>query len=140
MSVVIDEKYAAECVSLDPNDLNPAFVRYTADLAHWGTLLADAKREAALAELAAQMTSADLDSLARETLYADKKPTEAAIAAWIAKHPLNEQVARAVIEAQFVVDKVRAIYEAIKSKRDMLVGLGAQARAELQGDPMLRLA
>jgi hypothetical protein len=49
-----------------------------------------------------------------------------------------QQAEQALINASYHVDKVRAVYDALRAKRDMLVGLGAQQRAEMQGDPTIR--
>ena len=136
---VFDEKYATECVKLEPTALEEEFVRYTPDLAYWGGQLADAKREAALVKLARDTAASDLDSAGRDALAGEKKPTEAAVSAWVQKHPLMQESERALIAAEYHVDRVRAVYDAIRAKRDMLVGLGAQARAEMQGDPLTRL-
>jgi len=56
----------------------------------------------------------------------------------VQKHPVMQQAEQALIEAGYHVDKVRAVYDALRAKRDMLVGLGAQQRAEMQGDPTIR--
>lgn len=133
-----DEKYAGECVRLEPTALEEEFVRYTPDLAFWGAQLAEAKRDEALLKLARDTTSSDLDGAARDALAGDKKPTEAAVSAWVQKHPVMQQAEQALINASYHVDKVRAVYDALRAKRDMLVGLGAQQRAEMQGDPTIR--
>lgn len=138
--MAFDDKYASECVKLEPTALEEEFVRYTPDLAYWGAQLADAKRDEALVKLARDTTASDLDAAARDALAGEKKPTEAAVSAWVQKHPTMQEAERAVIDSAHHTDKVRAVYDAIRAKRDMLVGLGAQARAEMQGDPVTRIA
>jgi hypothetical protein len=140
MSAAYDEKYAKECVRLEPTALEEEFVRYTADLAYWGERLAEAKRTEALDKLQRDVVAADLDVAAREALAGDKKPTEAAVSAWVQKHPAMLESEKNLIECGFHVDRVRATYDALRAKRDMLVGLGAQQRAELQGEPTIRAA
>lgn len=139
MSITYDEKYASECVRLEPTALEEEFVRYTADFAYWGAQLASAKQEESLAKLARDTTAADLDVGAREALAGDKKPTEAAVAAWVAKHPAMQAAEKDCIAATYSVDRVRAIWEALRAKRDMLVGLGAQHRAEMQHEPSIKV-
>ena len=138
MPMEFDEKYARECVKLEPTALEEEFVRYTADFAFWGAKIATAKQEEALTKLSRDTTAADLDVAAREALAGDKKPTEALIAAWVAKHPAMQAAEKEVIAATYDVDRVRAIWEAMRAKRDMLVGLGAQQRAEMQHEPSVK--
>lgn len=137
--MVFDEKYAKECVRLEPTALEEEFVRYTADLAYWGQRLAEVKQDEALKKLSRDTTQADLDVGAREALAGDKKPTEAMISAWVQKHPAMSAAEKECISATFEVDRVRAVWEAMRAKRDMLVGLGAQQRAEMQHEPSVKM-
>lgn len=139
MSVEFDEAFARSCVTLEAENLQGEFVKYTSDLAYWGSLLASAKQMESLAKLTKDTTAAELDGAARDVLAGDKKPTEGAIAAWVAKHPAMQEAEKGVIQATFEVDRVRAIWEALRSKRDMLVGLGAQQRAEMQHEPSVKM-
>ena len=134
-----DENYARESVALDATALDQEFVKYTGDFAYWGSKLASAKQMESLAKLAKETTAADLDASGREALAGDKKPTEGAIAAWITRHPAMQDAEKAVIAATFEVDRVRAVWEAMRAKRDMLVGLGAQQRAEMQHEPTVKM-
>lgn len=139
MATEFDEKYARECVKLEPTALEEEFVRYTADFAYWGAKVADARQEESLAKLARDTMAADLDIAAREALAGDKKPTEAMITAWVAKHPAMQSAEKDVIAATHAFDKLRAIWDALRAKRDMLVGLGAQHRAEMQHEPTVKV-
>jgi len=136
--IEFDESYARDCVKLEPTALEEEFVRYTGDFAYWGEKFACAKQEESLAKLSRDTTAADLDVGAREALSGEKKPTEAAVAAWVSKHPAMQAAEKEVIAATFSVDRVRAIWEALRAKRDMLVGLGAQQRAEMQHEPTVK--
>lgn len=138
MAIEFDDKYARECVKLEPTALEEEFVRYTADFAFWGAKYASAKQEESLAKLSRDTTAADLDVAAREALSGDKKPTEALVAAWVAKHPAMQAAEKEVIAATYDADRVRAIWDALRAKRDMLVGLGAQQRAEMQHEPVVK--
>lgn len=138
MSIEFDENFARECVKLDNTNLQGEFIKYTGDLSFWGAKLAFAKQTEALAKLAKEVMAADLDTLAREALAGDKKPTEATVAAWITRHPSMQEAEKAMIAATFEFDRVRAVFEALRAKRDMLVGLGAQQRAEMQHEPVVK--
>lgn len=133
-----DAEYARQCVALDNTDLQGEFCKYTADFSHWGEVYARAKQEESLAKLARDTTAADLDVQAREAMGGDKKPTEAAISGWVARHPAMQEAEKAVVVATYEMDRVRAVWEALRAKRDMLVGLGAQQRAEMQREPVVK--
>ncbi len=139
MSIEFDADFARECVKLEAENLQGEFVRYTADLAYWGEKLAQVKQAESLCKLSRDTTQADLDVSGREALAGDKKPTEGAIAAWIARHPAMQAAEKDLVAATYEVDRVRAVWEALRAKRDMLVGLGAQQRAEMQHEPAVKM-
>lgn len=136
---MFDKDYAQKCVVLDITNLQGEFVKYTADLAYWGQQVAEAKHQEALAKQQRDIQAADLDTLAREALMGDKKPTEAMVNGWVTRHPVMAQAEADLIVATFELDKMKAVYDALRSKRDMLVGLGAQQRAEMQHDPAVKV-
>lgn len=138
MNTDFDADFARECVALDQTNLQGEFVKYTSDLAYWGAKVASAKQTESLAKLAKDVMAADLDVAAREALTGDKKPTEATVAAWVTRHPSMREAEQALIAATHDFDRVRAVWEALRAKRDMLVGLGAQQRAEMAQEPVLK--
>ena len=133
-----DAAFARECVTLDNTNLQGEFVKYTSDFAFWGAKLASAKQEESLAKLAKEALAADLDASARDALMGDKKPTEAQVAAWVTRHPAMQEAEKGLIAATYEMERVQAVWAALRAKRDMLVGLGAQQRAEMQSEPVLK--
>lgn len=97
-------------------------------LLNQGLLLAEAKKNEALAKLAKEKTSSELDAMARETLGGDKKPTEAAIANWIKSHPAMQNAEQHLIDVGYELDKVRASYETLKAKKDILLALFTESK------------
>ena len=135
---MFDESYAKECVKLEPTALESEFVRYTADFAFWGQKVAETKQQESLAKLSLEVLEADLDTMAREALAGDKKPTEAMIGAWVTKHPAHTEASKTLFSASYEHDRAKAVWDAMRAKRDMLVGLGAQQRAEMQHEPTVK--
>ena len=134
-----DADYAAECLTTPPPEaLQEDFIRYSADLAFWLAKLADAKRDVSMTDLGVKETLATADYEVRADLQAVGKVTEAAVDARVTRHPAVQAARRALIEAEHAADHVRAVVEGMKAKRDMLVGLGATHRAEVQADPVIR--
>lgn len=136
--MAFDAKYAKECVGLDSTQIDAEFTKYTGDFAYWGARLAEARQEESLAKLTKETTAADLDVMAREALAGDKKPTEAMISAWVTRHAAMQEAEKNLIAATFEFERVRAVWDALRAKRDMLVGLGAQQRAEMQHEPVIK--
>lgn len=135
-----DTAFAAECLKTPPPEaLQEDFIRYAADLAWWGERLAESKREVALCELAVVEAKAAADVEVRAELEATKrKATVDAIDMAVRRSPGYVAAQRQLIEAEFHEGRVRAVVDGLRAKRDMLVGLGAQFRAELNGDPVLK--
>lgn len=88
-----------------------------------GLTLAEAKKAEALAKLAKEKAASELDAIARESLGGEKKPTEAAIANWVKSHPSMQNAEQLLVDASFELDKVRASYETLKAKKDILLAV-----------------
>lgn len=144
------EKYVKDSVFIEPVALEEEFVRMPADLAYWGAQYARSVRGYLIADMEFDRTEAEVRILVRERLLSEAAPdpsekpakrgtvTESMVAA---KVELDEdyQAARlALIEAEAEKVRVYGIVEAVKAKRDMLISLGANQRAEMKGDPVLR--
>lgn len=133
------EPYLRKCVKIDPLDIQGEYVRISADLAYWNDRYADALREFLASEVDLKVLKAQLEPGTRQALIdAGGKTTEAQVKAAIeSDERVLEAQARAIAAE---VDKNRhfGILDAIRSKKEMLVSLGAQLRAEMAGDPLLR--
>ncbi|PCJ25638.1 MAG: hypothetical protein COA94_06055 [Rickettsiales bacterium] len=146
------EAYLHESVSLDRTDLNREFARVSSDLAYWGEKYAQAERCHAEAKAEHEQVQARLYRQVRAVLEADAAakasaaPTKKAPARVTDSHVESEVVLTAdyavayqeVIDCESAKTRVRMIIEAVKTKRDMLVSLGAQLRAELRGEPHIK--
>jgi hypothetical protein len=137
--LVVDEAYAKECLDTPPAEaLQEDFRRYSADLAWWGERLADARREVALVQLDVETEKAEADGRARESLASKGKVTEDAVKAAVRADEKYVKAQKRLIDTEHFRDRITAIVDALKAKRDMLVGLGATFRAEIQADPVIR--
>ncbi len=129
-----------EAVRIEPLALEEEFVRLPGDLSYWNQLYADAYQSWLEAKLG------------RETMYAKKYMEHKTYLLSTTKGRVTEsEVESAVLtddayinakthEIQTESDKIRlyGIMDAIRSKRDMLISIGAQHRAEMQNDPSIR--
>lgn len=120
-------------VDIDDQDLHGEYSRAAHHLAAWGVQYADAQREFLLAKTARERTEARLRLSLREEYEASgKKATEATVDALLKTHPDYEADKLAEVEAEAESLRVRGVLNAVKTKCDMLVSLGATQRAEMR--------
>lgn len=132
-------QYLRECVTIEPLALEEEFVRVPADLAYWGARWADAQKAAALAKLQRDQVEAAIDAEHRSTAAASgEKVTEKVIASRVAGDDRMRAIEVELIEAEARASRARAFCDAVRAKRDMVVALGSQVRAEMQANPSLR--
>lgn len=132
-------QYLKECVTIEPMALEEEFVRVAADLAYWGAKWADAQKAAALVKLSRNEVEAALDAEHRaEAAQSGEKVTEKVIASRVASDERMKAIEIALIEADAAATRARAFADAVRAKKDMVVSLGSQVRAEMQADPSVR--
>jgi hypothetical protein len=134
------DEYLYESVRIEPLALEEEFVRMSADLAYWNQRYAAAVREHLTSKIAIERTASHLRIIHRERLTAEnpKPPTESMVEAAVNTDEQMDKARAALIDAE--VEKVRlaGVLDAVRTKRDMLVSLGAHVRAEMQADPSIR--
>lgn len=123
-------------VNIDPLFLKEEFVRIPGDLAYWNSQFAKAHREFLLAKLRAN----EIASTQRIILRADnvRKLTVDDMNSLV-DEDIDVRTARAdLVEKEYERERIKGIVDAIRTKRDMVVSLGAHIRIEMGGDPMIR--
>jgi hypothetical protein len=136
------DAYFVECVQCVPEMIQEEFARVTADIAYWNERYTRGTeqylRAKALREKTEGRLSYDKDMI--ETLSAElgKKPTVDQIKGRILNHAEYEEAKSEEIAAEAERIRCRGAVEAVATKRDMLVSLGATMREELKRDPMIR--
>jgi hypothetical protein len=132
-------QYLKECVTIEPMALEEEFVRVASDLAYWGAKWADAQKAAAMAKLQRNEVEAAIDSEYRQqAAEAGEKVTEKVIASRVQGDDRMKAVEISLIEAEAQASRARAFADAVRAKKDMVVALGSQVRAEMQADPSIR--
>lgn len=132
------EQYKDECVGIDRHNLNDEFCRVSADYAFWADRYSELDGQLIRAKAGLDEAKARADADVRSALFArGEKATETKV-----EHLVNisSVVMGAVGQLASVTTnrtRVKGILEAIATKRDMLVSLGATIRAERQADPTL---
>jgi hypothetical protein len=132
------DQYLAQSVTVEPLQLEEEFVRLPADLAYWHARAADALREYQMSKLEQDKTEANLRIVVREHIIATGgKPTESQVESGVMLRPEYSEARARTIEAEVDYQRLRGVCEAVRVKRDALVALGQQARAEMS-DPVVR--
>ena len=110
------------------------------DLAYWGQRYAAAVREHLISKIVVERTTSELRIVLREKLTAEnpKPPTESMVDSAVNTHDAMDKARARMVEAEVEKVRLNGVLDAVRTKRDMLVSLGAHVRAELQGDPSLR--
>lgn len=139
------DHYMWQCVEIEPLVINEEFVRVPSDMAYWNERFASvfrhwkeckAKRERVWSErLFGLRRDLELESerkAAASLLTAPKfKLTVDMVEAAVHRDEQYQQAVDREIAAESEKVRLYGVLEAIRAKRDMLVSLGAQMRAEL---------
>lgn len=135
-----DADFLRECVTILPEDIQTQFEEIPGQLAYWNAQYGKALRAHLNAAVDVKVTRARVYTQLIEQAIAQggKKPTEEHLKALV---ETNEDL----IEQQYVAAEAEArkndLYgklDAIRSKKEMLISLGAHLRAEMGGDPLIR--
>lgn len=132
------DQYLAECVQIEPLAIEEEFVRVPADLAYWNERYTRAVDAFHRAKIRVSKLEALLSIEHREALTANGKATEKMIEAAVESDQRLLDARDSLVNAE--VEKVRlaGYCEAVRTKRDMIISIGAHLRAEMGGDPSIR--
>lgn len=132
------DKYLQQCVQIDPLNISNEFTRVAAELAYWNEKYAEALRMSLHAKIQRERMHASLYFEKRKQFEAaGTKVTEAGLEAAIEVDPRYANLRDEEADANGEYARLRGVSEAVKTKKDMLVSLGAQVRAEMD-DPVIR--
>lgn len=141
--MVPDDPAVARAVSINPADLRREFIELSSIMAYWHAKLADAKDAVTRAKNDRDYWRSSEYARARERLEHDEvlraqadgtkayRVTEAAVDKALDAEEEWLELQSRLADTELAVDKLRGVIEALKTKRDMLVSLGAHDRAEM---------
>lgn len=136
------EDYLKDAIQIVPEALEEEFIRVPADIAYWNERHSVALRQHLEAKIERERIQGELltDPEFAEELEArlGKKPTVDQLKGGMttSRRYITARLAEASAEAERA--RLRGCVEAVASKRDMLISLGAHVRLEMQHDPVLR--
>ena len=141
MSDVPDpEKYLKDCVTIEPLAIQEEYVRLPSDLAYWNAQYAEAQKELQVAKVDLDVLERELYAVVRNELEqgAGKRVTEKMIEAGMGQSSVWVDAKKRVATAEGDRAKMYGILDAVRTKKEMLISLGAHLRIEMAGDPVLR--
>jgi hypothetical protein len=135
-----EDEYLLECLKIEPLALSEEFIRLPGDFAYWAGKYATATEDYLKAKAGCEHEYARLYLLAGQKVNpASGKPyTVEALKSLVEVEDDYQAAHLAEIEAEVTLTKAKNTLEAIRTKRDMAVQLGAQVRQEMQADPLTR--
>lgn len=136
------EAYFVECVVTTPEAINEEYTRLTSDVAYWNERYARATETYLLAKAERERTEGrllcDAEMVAELGERLGKKPTVDQIKGEILVDPKFEEAKTAEIAAEVERIRCRGAVEALATKRDMLVSLGATLREDMKRELLIR--
>lgn len=128
------DDYLKQCIELEPEVITEEMSRISADYAYWNEKYAMANRVQLEAEFHEKKTKAQLYLKHREPETGKKAPTVDAIDAMVTVDPLFEEAHMKLIAAQAEASYLKGVLETLRTKREMLISVGAHKRQEEKGD------
>ncbi len=131
---VIDTKKLAADAHPNEDDLNTEFQEQAGKTVYWGAQAAKAAHQELRAKNNLELTEARLDNVIRSEAAAEgKKLTENAIKAAVKLDADYQDALKLHHDAIYVNNLAKTATTGMATKRDMLISLGANHRAEAQG-------
>lgn len=121
----------ASLTVIDEENLSDEYAHHAAWLTYVGVLAAEAEAEWKVAKLATEELVAELDTIARHTLFKSGKFTEAMVSAWIHADHRYHDVSEAEILAYRSYKICKALEYGMRERGGQLISLGAKVRQEL---------
>ena len=132
--------YLRACITINPHDISGEFVRLPSDLAFWSEKYNSAAEASMRAKLHREKCAAEVELAVRKVaLQSGEKITESVVSARVAVDPDYHEMSMAYVDAEADRNRLRSTVDAILAKKDMLVSLGAHARAEMTANISTRI-
>lgn len=126
-------------IEIMPEALHENYVTMASELSHWGARYGAAVHNRLRTKRRLAIVEAEATTKAHTTLLNEGvKPTEALVNATLRQTAAWQVAAEEADLAEAVERETAAHMEALRTKRDMLISLGAHVRAEMQGDLVMR--
>lgn len=133
------EAYRRASIRIEPLQIQDEYVRVPSDLAYWTEMHATIYREWQLAKFSREQEWGAAVNRARSELSSrGGKATVSDVEAYAINDPAYVKAKRDEVHLEAERQRLLGMVEAVRTKRDMLVSLGAHIRAELEHDPIIK--
>lgn len=136
------EEYRRACVRIEPMAIQDEFIRVPADLAYWSESHSNLYREWQLAKFSREQEWGAAMARARASLSSEKQggrgPTVDQVEAEAVNDPKYVEAKRNEVYLEAETKRLVGMVDAVRTKRDMLVSLGAHIRAEMEHEPLIK--
>lgn len=134
-----DADAAQAATVIDPMDINNEYIRLPNDLATWNSVYADAVEQLLKAKLSLEVGEEEIRGQWRAKLQGEgAKITEGYLDECVTRDARYRVLRETANQAEVLKVRAAGVIGAIEAKRDMLVSLGANLRAEMQPAPSIR--
>ncbi|MBE0438112.1 MAG: hypothetical protein IBX56_20215 [Methylomicrobium sp.] len=135
----VNPEQLKEDVSINMADLTDCFLNQASLFAHYSSMAAKASEQADNLKLVLEVKEAELNAEHRESLLkGGGKVTEQMVTNAVLTDPRYIKVRKMHNEAKGVLEMLKAVPEAFRQRRDMLIQIGTNAREEMKGDLFIR--
>ncbi len=136
----LDDEYLKQCVRINAEDMSTEFEEIPGELAYWNAQYARALQAHLTAEIDVKVTKARVYNALVEAAIASggKKPTEDYLKSQVDANEDYVEIQYTAAAAEAKKNELYGKLDAIRSKKEMLISLGAHLRAEMGGDPHIR--
>ena len=125
-------KFLSESVHIDYLDLKAEFIKVPSQTSYWNAQFADAHKAYLVAKI--------LDKQVFAALWSGGEGRVDDIKAEI-ENSMKMKTSRArLIEAEYERERLKGVCEAVRTKKEMLISLGAHVRAEMDNEPRIKEA
>lgn len=130
-----DPERIKSATDIDPDKLNDHFTRLPSDLAYYNEVYSEALKVLLTAKRLLDIGEADLRVKLKGQL-AGTKVTVSDLDAMVLTHNDYRKLQEDVDSAEYLKSRAAGVVDAVRAKREMLVSLGAQLRAEMAAQGM----
>lgn len=135
----VAERSVEDTVKVDPLTLDDEFARIASDLAYWSARFAAVLKRHLVSKARRKRIHAELYLEIKNTPPDDgKRVTEDGVKAQIEVHERYQEAVENEIDAEVERERLYGVTEALRAKKDALISLGANRRAEMDGNPRIR--
>jgi hypothetical protein len=132
-------EYRRQCVTVNDTDISGEFARLSGDQDYWNNRFARAYESHAKTKLARERTEALVQLEVRRKLKDEgEKVVEKLVEARVRTDERVKSMEDAELDADVMLVKVKGVCEAIKTKREMIISLGAHIRDDKKPDMAMK--